>query len=209
MHGRLTFLLLLLGLCAPALHDLPLVVALSEEAAPGTRVAEVTVSCSNASGSPNVTLHGVEPGHPFNPIAISVRLGGRGVTLRAGAELDAQRVNQYTLTLRAACPGEEEVEERLFVRVTAGQVLRCDAPFASTGRRWGAGGAGSQVPETVSPGETLVTLKCTHPTGTEDCLRYALEGPPASLSRFHMEGSRLQVRGPWAVSRTCRSVGTL
>ncbi|NXN61951.1 CDHR4 protein, partial [Rynchops niger] len=55
------------------------------------------------------------------------------VTLRAGAELDAHRVNQYTLTLRAACPGEEEVEERLFVQVTAGQVLRCDAPFTSTG----------------------------------------------------------------------------
>ncbi|NXJ36989.1 CDHR4 protein, partial [Ciconia maguari] len=53
------------------------------------------------------------------------------VTLRAGAELDAHQVNQYTLTLRAACPGEDEVEERLFVRVTVGQVLRCDAPFAS------------------------------------------------------------------------------
>ncbi|NWX42040.1 CDHR4 protein, partial [Steatornis caripensis] len=53
------------------------------------------------------------------------------VTLRAGAELDARRMNQYTLTLRAACPGEEEVEGRLFVWVT-GRALRCDAPFAST-----------------------------------------------------------------------------
>ncbi|NWY97556.1 CDHR4 protein, partial [Loxia curvirostra] len=53
------------------------------------------------------------------------------VTLRAGAELDARRMNQYTLILRAACPGEDEVEERLFVRVTAGHVLRCDSPFAS------------------------------------------------------------------------------
>ncbi|NXO80956.1 CDHR4 protein, partial [Sitta europaea] len=53
------------------------------------------------------------------------------VTLSAGAELDARRVNQYTLILRAACPGEDEVEERLFVRVTAGNVLRCDTPFAS------------------------------------------------------------------------------
>ncbi|NXT68460.1 CDHR4 protein, partial [Chaetops frenatus] len=53
------------------------------------------------------------------------------VTLRAGAELDARQVNQYSLILRAACPGEDEVEERLFVRVTAGQVLRCDTPFAS------------------------------------------------------------------------------
>ncbi|NWS29753.1 CDHR4 protein, partial [Polioptila caerulea] len=53
------------------------------------------------------------------------------VTLRAGAELDARRVNQYTLILRAACPGEDEVEGRLFVRVTAGHVLRCDSPFAS------------------------------------------------------------------------------
>ncbi|NWR21672.1 CDHR4 protein, partial [Emberiza fucata] len=53
------------------------------------------------------------------------------VTLRAGAELDARRVNQYTLILRAACPGEDEVEERLFVRVTAGHVLRCDTLFTS------------------------------------------------------------------------------
>ncbi|NXT56524.1 CDHR4 protein, partial [Pluvianellus socialis] len=64
------------------------------------------------------------------------------VTLRAGAELDAHRVNHYTLTLRAACPDEEEVEERLFVQVTAGQLLRCDAPFASVGRSQGAAGAG-------------------------------------------------------------------
>ncbi|NWW69874.1 CDHR4 protein, partial [Climacteris rufus] len=54
------------------------------------------------------------------------------VTLRAGAELDARRVNQYTLILWAACPGEDEVQERLFVRVTAEPVLRCDSPFAST-----------------------------------------------------------------------------
>ncbi|NWT66690.1 CDHR4 protein, partial [Prunella himalayana] len=53
------------------------------------------------------------------------------VTLRAGAELDAHRVNQYTLILRAACAGEDEVQERLFVRVTAGQVLHCDTAFAS------------------------------------------------------------------------------
>ncbi|NXV81911.1 CDHR4 protein, partial [Atlantisia rogersi] len=53
------------------------------------------------------------------------------VTLRAGAELNARGVNQYSLTLWAACPGEGEVEEWLFVQVTTGQVLRCDAPFAS------------------------------------------------------------------------------
>ncbi|NWU26614.1 CDHR4 protein, partial [Dyaphorophyia castanea] len=53
------------------------------------------------------------------------------VTLRAGVELDAHQVNQYMLILRAACPGEDEVEGRLFVRVTTGQVLRCDTPFAS------------------------------------------------------------------------------
>ncbi|NXP70685.1 CDHR4 protein, partial [Ramphastos sulfuratus] len=55
------------------------------------------------------------------------------VTLRAGAELNAHQVNQYTLTLWAACPEEDEVQEHLFVRVTRGQVLRCDNPFASTG----------------------------------------------------------------------------
>ncbi|NXA24094.1 CDHR4 protein, partial [Ibidorhyncha struthersii] len=311
----------------------------------------------------------------------------RQVTLRAGAEFDAHRLNQYTLTLHAACPGEEEVEERLFVQVMAGQVLRCDAPFASAGgdvvrvpadvaprtplyvvlpqplggltvsggcpgfrlrnqdtpltlTRQGlvlapAGGfdpskdtqtfrleievmdrhghncsgavtvevlpsrrpsvtflepqravtvpegtsplevvtqvhasgdnvryailapaapalftidevtgeirstrrlevarahllvraynalhpadhttatlnitvqgtdrrapscvpaiSVSQVPETVSPGSTVVTLRCTKPAGAEGCLRYALEGPPASLSRFRMEGPQLQV----------------
>ncbi|KAK4815108.1 hypothetical protein QYF61_015591 [Mycteria americana] len=137
---------------AAALPDLPRAVALSEDAAPGTRVAEVTVSCSNVSGSPNVTLHGIEPGHPFNPIAISADPVATAtfqaeVTLRAGAELNARQVNQYTLTLRAACPGEDEVEERLFVRVTAGQALRCDAPFASAGRSrgvWDSRGRGCQ-----------------------------------------------------------------
>ncbi|NXN93144.1 CDHR4 protein, partial [Rhinopomastus cyanomelas] len=54
------------------------------------------------------------------------------VTLRAGAELNARRVHQYALTLWAACPGENEVEEWLFVYVTVGQALRCDTPFAST-----------------------------------------------------------------------------
>ncbi|XP_039590125.1 cadherin-related family member 4 [Passer montanus] len=134
MHGHLTFLLL--SLCAPALPDLPRVVALSEDTVPGTRIAEVTVSCSNSSSSPNVTLASIEPDHPFNSIAISsdptdATMFRAEVTLRAGAELDARRVNQYTLILRAACPGEDEVEERLFVRVTAGHVLRCDTSFAS------------------------------------------------------------------------------
>ncbi|XP_064579873.1 cadherin-related family member 4 isoform X3 [Zonotrichia leucophrys gambelii] len=141
MHGHLTFLLL--SLCAPGifvratvLPDLPRVVTLSEDTVPGTRVAEVTVSCSNSSSSPNVTLHSIEPEHPFNSIAISsdptdATTFRAEVTLRAGAELDARRVNQYTLILRAACPGEDEVEERLFVRVTAGHVLHCDTLFAS------------------------------------------------------------------------------
>lgn len=59
------------------------------------------------------------------------------VTLHAGAELDARQVSQYTLILRAACPGEDEVEERLFVRVTPGNVLHCDSRFASAGRKQG------------------------------------------------------------------------
>lgn len=67
------------------------------------------------------------------------------MTLRAGAELDARRVNQYTLLLRAACPREEEVTGWLFVWVLAGQVLRCDAPFAS------AGGDVVRVPADVAP----------------------------------------------------------
>ncbi|GAB0194690.1 cadherin-related family member 4 [Grus japonensis] len=246
VHGRLTFFLLL-SLRAPALPDLPRVVALSEDAVPGTCVAKVTVSCSNASGSPNVTLRGIEPGHPFNPVAISADPVAAAtfqaeVTLRAGAELDAHRVNQYTLTLRATCPSEEEVEERLFVRVTMGQALRCDAPFASaegdvvwvladvaprtplyavllqplggltfrlrnhntplTLTRHGlvlAPASGfdrnkdTQVPETVSPGSTLVTLRCTDPASAGGNLHYALEGPLASRSHFRMEGPQLQV----------------
>ncbi|OPJ80746.1 cadherin-related family member 4 isoform A [Patagioenas fasciata monilis] len=139
MHRHLIFLLLLfllLLLYAPDLPDLPRVVALSEDVAPGTLVAKVNVSCSNTSSSPNVTLHGIDPGHPFNPIAVSAdpvatTTFWAEVTLRAGAQLDAHQVNQYTLTLWAACPGEEEVEKQLFVRVTADQALRCDTPFAS------------------------------------------------------------------------------
>ncbi|XP_064012484.1 cadherin-related family member 4 isoform X2 [Pogoniulus pusillus] len=142
MHGRFTFFLLL-SLHAPgssvratALLDLPRVVTLSEDAMPGTHVAKVTVACRNASGSPNVTLYGIEPGHPFNSIAISADPMERTtfqaeITLRAGAELDARQVNQYTLTLWAACPEEDEVQDHLFVQVTRGQTLRCDNPFAS------------------------------------------------------------------------------
>ncbi|KAJ7417512.1 cadherin related family member 4 [Pitangus sulphuratus] len=343
MQEHLTFLLLLLSLYAPgafvkatALPDLPRVVTLSEDTVPGALVAEVSVSCSNMSGSPNVTLDSIEPDHPFNPIAISAdptsaTMFRAEVTLSAGVELDAHRVNQYTLTLRAACPGEDEVEERLFVRVTLGQVLRCDTPFASAGLshsypgttlqtfrleievmdhhshncsgavtvevlpsrrprvtflephrsvmvtegigplevvtqvhasgenvryailapvaptlftidevtgeirstrrlevahahlliqaynalhpadhatatvnvtvqgtdRWAPRCVPaifvSQVPETVSPGSTLVTLRCTNSTGTDECLHYALEGPPASRSHFCMEGPRLKV----------------
>ncbi|NWR61382.1 CDHR4 protein, partial [Bucorvus abyssinicus] len=74
------------------------------------------------------------------------------VTLRASAELDAHGVNQYTLTLRAACPGEDEVEEHLFVRVTVGQALRCDTPFAS------AGGDVVQVPADVAPWTPLYAV---------------------------------------------------
>ncbi|NXK38582.1 CDHR4 protein, partial [Piprites chloris] len=74
------------------------------------------------------------------------------VTLRAGAELDARRVNQYTLTLRATCPGEDEVEERLFVQVTSGQVLRCDTPFSS------AGGDVVQVLADVAPRTPLYAV---------------------------------------------------
>lgn len=59
------------------------------------------------------------------------------VTLAAGAELDARQLSQYTLILRAACPGEDEVEERLYVQVTPGHVLRCDSRFASPGRKQG------------------------------------------------------------------------
>ena len=51
----------------------------------------------------------------------------------------------------------------------------------------------SQVPETVSPGSTLVTLRCTDSSGAEGSLHYALEGSPASHSRFRMEGPQLQV----------------
>ncbi|NXC05183.1 CDHR4 protein, partial [Orthonyx spaldingii] len=74
------------------------------------------------------------------------------VTLRAGVELNARQVNQYVLILRAACPGEDVVEELLFVRVTAGQVLRCDTPFAS------AEGDVVQVLADVAPRTPLYTV---------------------------------------------------
>ncbi|NXG26015.1 CDHR4 protein, partial [Grallaria varia] len=74
------------------------------------------------------------------------------VTLRGNAELDARQVNQYTLTLRATCPGEEEVEGQLFVRVTVGQVLRCDTPFTSEG------GDVVQVPADVAPQTPLYAV---------------------------------------------------
>ncbi|NXY39079.1 CDHR4 protein, partial [Pomatorhinus ruficollis] len=74
------------------------------------------------------------------------------VTLAAGAELDARQVNQYTLILKAACPGEDEVEERLSVRVTPGHVLHCDSRFAS------AEGAVVEVPADVAPRTPLYAV---------------------------------------------------
>ncbi|KAM6301160.1 cadherin-related family member 4 [Aegotheles albertisi] len=177
MHGHLGSLLLLLGLCAPgtfvratALHGLPRVVALSEDTAPGTRVAEVNVTCSNASGTPNITLHGTDPGHPFNPIAISAdptdptRFRAE-VTLRAGAELYARWVNQYSLTLWAVCPGEEEVEEQLFVQVTAKRALRCDTQFTSSE------GVVVQVSADVAPRMPLYAVLSQPPSGLTFRLR--------------------------------------
>lgn len=53
----------------------------------------------------------------------------------------------------------------------------------------------SQVSETVPPGSTLETLRCTDSTSTDRGLHYALEGPPSSLSHFCMEGPQLKVSG--------------
>ncbi|XP_010221646.1 PREDICTED: LOW QUALITY PROTEIN: cadherin-related family member 4, partial [Tinamus guttatus] len=166
MDGHLTFLVLLLTfhcpgsfaagpdlslvhgrLPLPALLGLPHTVTVSEDTAPGTAVAEVTLLCSNGSSNPRVMLVRVEPRSPsdpnatllgpFNPVAVSSN-GSLAytfqaeITLSAGAALDVRWVNQYTLTLRAACHGEEEAEGQLFVRVTPVQTLRCAASFAST-----------------------------------------------------------------------------
>ncbi|XP_072203569.1 cadherin-related family member 4 isoform X2 [Excalfactoria chinensis] len=178
-----------------ALPDLPRRVTLSEDAAPGARVAEVAVSCSNASSSPQVTLQHVEsgvpmssgvtprnadPSHPFNPIAISAdgvpaSTYRAEVTLRAGAELDAHRVNWYALTLRAACPGEQEVTGQLYVQVTSGQALRCGFPFASTA------GDVVRVSADVAPREPLYAVQAQPPGGLTFQLRNS--GTPLTLTR--------------------------
>ncbi|XP_025910815.1 cadherin-related family member 4 [Apteryx rowi] len=178
-HSRLTFLLLLLAFQAPgsfvraaALLSLPRIVTVSEDAAPGTLVAKVTLACSNVSSNPrvtlahvepsspfdrNVTLRSVEPGDPFNPIAISTNRTPAStfqaeITLRAGAALDAHRVNQYVLMLRVACQEEDEAEGQLFIRVMEAQVLHCAARFASTE------GDVVQVPADVAPQTPLYTV---------------------------------------------------
>ncbi|XP_052534897.1 cadherin-related family member 4 isoform X1 [Tympanuchus pallidicinctus] len=178
----------------PALPDLPRIVTLSEDAAPGARVAEVAASCSNASSSPQVTLQRVEssvpvgsnvtprnadPSHPFNPVAISAdgvpaSSFRAEVTLRAGAELDAHRVNWYALVLRAACPGEQEVTGQLFVRVTSGQALRCGFPFASTG------GDVVRVSAGVAPRAPLYAVQAQPPGGLMFQLRNS--GTPLTLT---------------------------
>ncbi|XP_065605575.1 cadherin-related family member 4 [Cyrtonyx montezumae] len=200
-YGRLTFLLLLL-LRAPgtfvksaALPDLPRIVTLSEDAVPGARVAEVAVSCSSAGSSPQVTLervesgvpmdskvtpHNADPGHPFNPIAISTdgvpaSTFRAEVSLRAGAELDAHQVNWYALMLRAACPGEQEVTGQLYVRVTSGQALRCDTTFASTG------GVVVQVSADVAPRVPLYAVQAQPPGG----LMFQLSNNDTPLTLTH------------------------
>ncbi|POI35298.1 hypothetical protein CIB84_000950 [Bambusicola thoracicus] len=179
----------------PALPDLPRTVRLSEDAGSGARVAELAVSCSNASSSPQVTLQRVEsgvsmgsnvtplntdPGHPFNPIAISADGAPAStfraeVTLRAGAELDAHRVNWYALMLRAACPGEQEVTGQLYVQVTSGQALRCDFPFTS------AGGDVVRVSANVAPRAPLYAVRAQPPGGLMFRLRNS--GTPLTLTR--------------------------
>nr|XP_025962417.1 LOW QUALITY PROTEIN: cadherin-related family member 4 [Dromaius novaehollandiae] len=157
---------------ASALLGLPRIVTVSEDTAPGTLVAKVTLACSNVSSNPrvmlarvepsspfdpNVTVHSVELGNPFNPIAISTNHTPAStfqaeITLHAGAALDAHRVNQYVLTLRVACHGEDEAEGQLFIRVTAAQALHCAARFASTE------GDVVQVPADVAPRTPLYTV---------------------------------------------------
>ncbi|KAM8799896.1 cadherin-related family member 4 [Eudromia elegans] len=170
-QGHLALLLLLAfhapGSFAAALLGLPRVVTVSEDAAPGATVAEVTLLCSNASTNPRVTLARVEPSSPwdataaphgpFNLVAVSpagsVASAFRAeVTLRAGAALDARRVNRYALTLRAACRAAEEAEGQLFVAVTPERALRCAAGFAS------AEGDTVQVPADVAPWTPLYSV---------------------------------------------------
>nr|XP_009679064.1 PREDICTED: cadherin-related family member 4 [Struthio camelus australis] len=183
-HSHLTCLFLLLTFQAPgtfvraaALLGLPRIVTVSEDVVPGTLVAKVSLACSNASSNPrvtlarvepgspfdpNVTLRSVEPGDPFNPIAISTNHTPAStfqaeITLRAGAALDAHRVNHYMLTLRAACHGEAEAEGQLFIRVMVAQVLHCAARFAS------AGNDVVQVPADVAPQTPLYTVVLPQP----------------------------------------------
>ncbi|NXU80216.1 CDHR4 protein, partial [Oreotrochilus melanogaster] len=111
------------------------------------------------------------------------------VTLRAGAELDAYQANQYTLTLWAACPGEEEVEEQFFVRVTPGQALHCDTPFASVE------GAVIQVSADVAPQTPLyhvlpgslgeLTVRAPSPLPLPVALQFRLQNhdTPLTLTR--------------------------
>ncbi|XP_035757453.1 cadherin-related family member 4, partial [Egretta garzetta] len=275
------------------LPDLPRVVALSEDAEPGTLVAEVTVSCSNASGSPNVTLHSMEPNHPFNPITISAApfrlrnhdtplvLTRRGLVLAPAGGFEPSKdtqifrleievmdrrghncsgavrvevlpsrrprvtflepqqavtvpegtgplevvtqvhasgdkvryaivaptapalftIDEVTGEIRSTCQ-LEVAHIRLVVQAynalypTDRDTITVNISMQGTDRQAPScipALSVSQVPETVSPGSTLVTLRCTDPTGNEGSLRYALEGPPASRSRFRMEGPQLQV----------------
>lgn len=53
----------------------------------------------------------------------------------------------------------------------------------------------------MSPGSTLVTLRCTESAGTEGQLQYVVEGPPATHYHFRMDGPRLQVCGAQAAGK--------
>lgn len=53
----------------------------------------------------------------------------------------------------------------------------------------------------MSPGSTLVTLRCTESSGTEGRLQYVLEGPLATRYHFRMEGPQLQVCGAQAAGK--------
>ncbi|XP_015262860.1 PREDICTED: cadherin-related family member 4 [Gekko japonicus] len=132
--------------------DLPRTVEVDENMTAGV-VASFTVNCTTPSSNGlTVTLETISPTTTFFNSPNALGNGTFQVTLRPGTDLNAREVNQYTLTFKAACPGEDSVTSQLYIQVKEVDRLECDNTFINTAAR------PLLVPENVAPETVIYTV---------------------------------------------------
>ncbi|XP_058028707.1 cadherin-related family member 4 isoform X3 [Ahaetulla prasina] len=138
-----------IGAEAIEFRDLPKTVELEETAEPNSVVTTFSVSCTNTSDVPEISLKTVTPVSSFFEHLI-LSAGNYQVRLSPSAALDARVVNLYALTFTANCTGETK-DAQLFVQVNETKRLVCNEGYTDIGR------LPIQVSEDARPGETIYT----------------------------------------------------